>query len=311
MQQHFRNSLLIDQFLEAITSEKNVSINTVKSYKLDLEHFSIFVKQDLKDVTNVRIYQYRQHLESLSQAKSTIARKIVTLRQFYKFLSQEKYISVNPTQHVTLPKNIRNFPKIPTKDIIFSLLDHVAKDVSNEGLRNWILLELLYGTGIRASELVSLKLSNFAFNRTEQTIMPFITIYGKGEKERIVPLHETCILALNAYLPIRQSFVCNKKKQEESIWLFPSYKGHISRQRLNQLLSNITKNFGISSISPHTLRHAFATHLLENGANLLIIQRLLGHSDISTTQIYTHVQSQHLVTLLQKYHPLFNKKNNQ
>ncbi|MDR2464388.1 MAG: tyrosine recombinase [Holosporales bacterium] len=309
MQQHFNNVLLIDQFLEAIVSEKNASPNTVKSYKLDLEHFSIFIKQDLKNVTSDDIYKYRQRLESLSHAKSTVARKIVTLRQFYKFLSQEKSISLNPTRHIALPRNVRKFPRIPTKDIVFSLLDYVAKDESNEGRRNWILLELLYGTGIRASEVVSLKLSNLAFNRAQQTILPFITIYGKGNKERIVPLHETCILALNVYLSVRQYFIRKGQKMEEFPWLFPSYNGHISRQRLNQLLANITKNLGINSISPHVLRHAFATHLLENGANLLIIQKLLGHSDISTTQIYTHVQSQHLVSLLQKYHPLFNQKN--
>lgn len=304
-----KNGFLIERFLEALIAERNIADNTVESYKRDLRDFSCFMASDIKSVSQSDIYKYRQHLELSYRSPSTIARKIVSLRQFFKFLYQEEIILYNPAQHVSLPKNTRPLPKILTKEAVYSLLEYTSKDISNEGRRKWLLFELLYGTGIRASELVSLKIEHFSFNHRTHEIQPFIIIYGKGRKERFVPMHETCILALKEYLLVRDCFF--SKKNQQSSWLFPSTArlGHLTRQRLAQLLKETAKNAGldVTTISPHILRHAFATHLLENGANLLAIQKLLGHSDISTTQIYTHVQTQHLVELLEKHHPLFKK----
>ncbi|MDR1907534.1 MAG: tyrosine recombinase [Holosporales bacterium] len=311
METHVLNSLLIDQFLEAIVAERNAAQNTVESYKRDLTDFCAFCAKDLKIVEKNDIILYRQNLTENSLAPTTIARRVVTLRQFYKFLYQDHVISSNPAQHISLPKNARPFPKVLAADDVFALLDHISKDPSPEGRRKWLMFELMYGTGVRVSELVSLKISNFSFDRNAENnavnpgpkLLPFVSICGKGGKQRTIPLHETCILALNEYFAVREHFIVGDTKNAQ--WLFPSTKGHITRQRIGQLLKQTAKDVGILHISPHVLRHAFATHLLQNGANLLAIQKLLGHSDISTTQIYTHVQSQHLVELLTKFHPLF------
>jgi integrase/recombinase XerD len=167
------------------------------------------------------------------------------------------------------------------------------------------LFELLYGAGLRVSELVSLKLSHFSFDSDKKTMTPFFILRGKGGKERGIPLHETCILALKEYLLVRSHFL---GANLDSPWVFPtrSHSGHLTRQGMALFLKKAANQVGIdpASLSPHVLRHAFATHLLENGANLLAIQKLLGHANISTTQIYTHIQSQHLRELLENYHPL-------
>ena len=303
------NKNFIDLFLECIEAERNASKNTVESYKNDLISFNKFIKKSFLDVKIEDIHIYREFLEGNKLAKSTIARKIVALRQIFGFLFQEKMITSNPTRNISLPKNTRNLPKTLTKDEVFSILDYAAKDTSPEGKRNWLLFELLYGAGLRASELVSLKISNFTFNHNNGNIEPVISVIGKGNKERIIPIHNTCIIALKNYLEVRNFFI---QDVNSSKWLFPSKSqfGHITRQRMAQLLKETALAVGInpSKLSPHTIRHAFATHLLEGGANLMIIQRLLGHSDISTTQIYTHVQSKQLFDLVEKYHPI-NKAN--
>jgi integrase/recombinase XerD len=294
------NSRLIDQFLEAIVAERNAALNTVESYRCDLFGFCEFYNKDCRLATKDDCLKYREFLCRKSLKPATVSRKLVSLRQFYCFLHEEHLIKTNPTQRISIPKHARTLPRVLSAESIFTLLDHVSKDNSPQGRRNWLMFELLYGTGIRVSELVTLKLRNFSLNRRDSQILPFVTIHGKGDKDRIVPLHETCILALNQYI----THLVRDRDFDDS-WLFASRGTHITRQRVGRLLKSVAAEVGITHISPHVLRHAFATHLLHNGANLLAIQRLLGHADISTTQIYTHVQSQHLVKLLAEYHPLF------
>ncbi|MDR1597823.1 MAG: tyrosine recombinase [Holosporales bacterium] len=301
------NVLLIERFIEAIITERNSATNTTEAYQRDLQDFSLYCNKRLQDATQEDIQQYRQHLTHLGLAPTTISRKLVALRQFYKLLCTDRIISINPARHISLPKNSRPLPKVLAPEAIFALLEHVSNDQSPEGRRKWLMFELLYGTGVRVSELVELKLFNFSFDRNSRQVQPFVVVHGKGNKERTVPLHDTCIIALNEYLPLRRHFLPNNNGTDAS-WLFPSTAGHITRQRVGQMLSDAAANVGIAAISPHVLRHAFATHLLQNGANLLVIKKLLGHADISTTQIYTHVQSQHLVELLENFHPLFKDK---
>lgn len=300
------NADLIEIFLEAISAERNSSRNTIEAYKRDVMDFSNYIKKNLEIVTDNDILEYRKFLLSCNNVSSTIARKIVAIRQFFKFLVQEKTIKINPAQHISLPKNERPLPKILSENDVAKILESVVKNETPNGRRNWLMFELLYGAGLRASELVSLPMRSFNFNPETKRIESFIVICGKGNKERVVPLHETCILALTQYLKVRDFFV--KKNGKNNFWLFPSISknGYLTRQRLAQLLKQAAKeiNLDITKISPHVLRHAFASHLLKNGANLLMIQKLLGHSDISTTQIYTHVESEHLTELIKNHHPL-------
>jgi integrase/recombinase XerD len=261
-------------------------------------------KKSVLEVTEGDIYAYRMSLETAKMKQTTIARKIVAIRQLFGFLFQEKIIAVNPARNISLPKQTRPLPRTVEKEEIFAILEKARSDMSAEGKRKWLLFELLYGAGLRVSELVSLELNNFSVNPGNKSIEPMLLIKGKGGKERIVPMHETCVEALVGYLLIRPEFV----KSKSSRWLFPSQAsaGHLTRQRAAQLLKETAAAAGVNTakLSPHTIRHAFATHLLAGGANLLVIQRLLGHADISTTQIYTHVQSQHLADLIRLYHPL-------
>lgn len=306
------NVYLLERFIEAMAAERNSATNTLDSYQKDLEQFSSYLgEKSFLKVENVDLQQFREDLENKAMAAATIARKIVALRQFFGFLKQEKLISNNPAQYIMLPKNIRGLPKIISKEQAVDLLENVVKDESPKGRRKWLLFELLYGAGLRVSELISLSLNNFSINQSSQEIEPFIFIRGKGGKERTVPLHQTCILALKAYLAVRSVFLTDVEKA--NIWLFPSSSKnkHITRQWVAKLLKETAQQVNIPDISPHTLRHAFATHLLENGANLLVIQKLLGHSDIATTQIYTHLQSQHIANLLNQYHPLAKMKKDQ
>jgi integrase/recombinase XerD len=302
------NSLLIDNFLEAIVAERNASQNTIESYGRDLAHFCVFYADDIRGAKKEDCCRYRQLLCGEFKP-STVCRRLVALRQFYAFLHEEHVVLVNPMLHIALPKNARSLPNVASAESIFSLLDYVSSDMSREGRRKWVMFELLYGTGIRVSELISLKLGNFSFDRSTNDILPFVSVCGKGGKERVIPLHETCILALSEYLNIRASFF--EEGEMLSQWLFPSNRKHLTRQRVGQILKEVAVNVGILHISPHALRHAFATHLLNNGANLMAIQKLLGHSDISTTQVYTHIKSQHLVELLEKHHPLFDNRRDE
>ncbi len=301
----------LDLFLEMLASERGASANTIGSYRSDLLLFFQQVSKPPTDVVEADILGF---IEKQKESKaSTLARKLSSLRQFYKFLMTEDLIQTNPTKLIDLPKKEKNLPKYLSIDEINHLLEALHQK-DEETVRLRALLELLYATGLRVTELIKLPLSSFAQDREE---IPFMLIKGKGDKERIVPLNSHTLEAIQAYLTVRPRFLAKisdlRILEKAKIFLFPSHgrMAHLTRQRVGQLLKQLALDTGVNPgrISPHVIRHAFATHLLQNGADLLSIQKFLGHSDIATTQIYTHILPNHLTNLVTSYHPLSQKKN--
>ncbi len=297
-------------FLESISIEKASSKNTVDSYKNDLQKFKEFLdeeKIDIKDTTTDDIRKFIASMTTSSLEGSTISRKISAIRQFFSFLYSEQIIKYNPALSVDLPKKRQNLPSVLSEEEVIKLLNTAYLDKTTHGIRNVAMLELLYASGMRISELISLKLSHLQVNNNY--IKPYILITGKGDKERIIAINRKSISALREYLEVRESFTLKKNDP----WLFPSKQsdqGHITRQYFAKLLKKIAIDAEINpkDVSPHKLRHSFATHLLNHGADLRVIQELLGHKNVSTTQIYTHVANEKLKSTVEQFHPLSGKK---
>lgn len=276
-------------YIDMLTAERGAARNSVEAYARDLKQASEVLKGALSQAQEKDIEALGHHWRDL--AASTHARKLSALRGFFAFLVREAYRQDDPCTRITGPAQRRPLPKtLSTGDIekIFAVLD-AAQDAA--GLRLRALMELLYGSGLRATELVSLPRNAIAAER------PFAVLKGKGGKERLVPISGRALEAVAAWVA---------HVPKESKFLFPSGKGHVSRIRLYQMVKALAAEAGLDPmrVSPHVLRHAFATHLLENGADLRVLQTLLGHADIATTQIYTHVNMPHLVKLVQERHPL-------
>jgi integrase/recombinase XerD len=301
----------LDNFLEMLLAEKSAAANTVSSYRRDLVDFLKFIAKQgvgLQDVDQNLLKKYISLLTASGVKASTLARKISCLRTFSKFLVEERIFVNNPMQQIELPKKGKSLPKALTQEEIANLLKTAEQDKSKEGIRLLAMLEILYATGMRISELVELPLAAMQRNLQDGSLLNYMIIRGKGNKERMVVLHQTAIAALLAYLSIRGNFLKHKHK---STYLFPSYDkagniSHITRQRFGQLLKELAINSNISParLSPHKIRHSFATHLLQNGANLRSVQTLLGHCDISSTQIYTKVYNEDNAKLVNTKHPL-------
>ncbi len=305
----------IEQFLEMLDAERGLAQNSILAYRsdlLDLHHFLEAKKIDYRQVNSDQIRLYFQQFEHqlLSQKKSelnirnTILRRHSAFKQFFRFLCSEGELKHNPMLDIDRPKPVKALPKILSLEQVEQLLSTVQADSSMEGIRLYAMLELLYATGLRVSELVTLPYRSVKHDEM------VVFVKGKGNKERAVLLNECAKAALYDYFKIRSEFF--KEGQKESFYLFPSKtakEGHLTRQRFGQLLKKLAIDAGIdpSKISPHTIRHAFATHLLENGADIRSVQKLLGHQDIGTTQIYTHLQTQFLKDTVDKYHPLSQK----
>ena len=281
----------IDIFLEALSAEKGRSEKTLTSYASDLHLADDAINGGLMNATESDIQNY---LSSLPDKASSIARKASALRGFYKFLMLEKIIKNNPTTNLELPKRNRALPKFLTVDEI-ELLISSAGDIRNS-LRLRAMIELLYASGLRVSELCELPVSGILGNK--------LLIHGKGAKERLVPMHDAAIHALNKWMDARGD--------TDSKYVFPSNakSGHITRDGFFKILKKCAVLAGIdpNRVSPHVLRHSFASHLLAGGANLRAIQTMLGHEDISTTQIYTHVMPEKLKETVSNHHPFANKK---
>lgn len=302
---------IIEKFLEMMLVVRGVRPNTLEAYGRDLRQYAGFLEKNTPAIflQNAGEEELRQFLQFLSHQKKdvhTIRRIFSALRQFYHFLLTEEVIDKNPTELVELPRRERRLPKILTEDEITTLIETAHQDISSEGIRLTALLEILYATGLRVSELISLPYT--AAVRNDEMLL----VKGKGDKERFVPLGRHAREAMIKYLPHRQKFLPSKGGAP---WLFPSHSqfGHLTRQRFGQLLKDLAARAGLpyESVSPHVVRHAFATHLLSHGADLLSIQAMLGHADISTTQIYTHVQYEKLFEIMEKHHPLASKPNKQ
>jgi integrase/recombinase XerD len=290
-------------FLDMMAAERGAAANTLSSYRRDLDALAVFLAGSSKGLRDASTDDLRAYFASLPQvfAARSVARRLSAFRQFYRFLVSESRRQEDPTSTIDMPKQGAHLPKIMTEAQIEALLSPPVEEDA-EALRLTALLELLYATGLRVSELVGLKLSSL--DRDGR----FVILRGKGGKERLVPLTRPAWTAIQAYLPQRARFLAG---QEASPYLFPSasVEGHMTRQRFGQLLKEraLARNLDPALISPHVLRHAFATHLLEHGADLRAVQKMLGHSDIATTQIYTHVMTDRLVKTMQEHHPLGKK----
>ncbi len=285
---------LIDRFLEMMAAQTGAAANSIAAYRSDLMLASDFLERGLAAASPSDLARLGDSWGTL--ARSTVARKAAALRRFYAFLAEEGHRTDDPGNTLPRPGAVRALPKtLDHADIdrlfaaIATRIDRVPPDPRD--LRLSALVELLYGSGLRASELVSIPRNAVSPDR------PFLILRGKGGRERLVPISDrarAAVAAWRAALP------------PESLWLFPGGKKHLSRIRLYQLLKALAADAGIppDRVSPHVLRHAFATHLLEGGADLRALQLMLGHADIATTEIYTHVDSARLVALVNARHPL-------
>ena len=288
------DGVLIERFLEMMAAERGASRNTLAAYRRDLEQAAEWVKGALADADAPMLRKLMANYQAL--AASSAARKLSALRQFFAFLLDEGERRDNPALDIARPATRRPLPRILTHEHVERLFERAGEEAEGEAppaaaVRMLLMLELLYGSGLRASELVSLSRRAMAGERE------YLIIRGKGDKERLVPLSERTRAALDRWVPLLA---------DGSPWLFPSGKAHISRVRLFQMLRELAGRAGIdpAAVSPHVLRHAFATHLLEGGADLRALQLMLGHADIATTEIYTHVDSRRLVELVNSRHPL-------
>lgn len=290
----------LKDFMHFLIVEKALAKNTIVSYERDLKTYLKFIKtvenvQTINDIGRIQIVHYLGHLKEQGKSSRTIARNIASIRAFHQFLLREKVADQDPSVHIETPQLERTLPKVLNLQEVESLLE-APKTNTHYGLRDKAMLELLYATGIRVSELIGLNLDD------AHLTMGFVRCIGKGNKERIIPLGRTAATAIQQYLENgRPQFI--KNHREES--LFVNHHGRrLTRQGFWKILKGLTKEAGIEKeLTPHTLRHSFATHLLENGADLRAVQEMLGHSDISTTQIYTHVTKTRLKDVYSQFHP--------
>lgn len=284
----------IEVFLEALSAERGRSAKTLASYESDLRLANAAIPGGLMNADAAAIQNY---LSTLPDKPSSIARKASALRGFYKFLMLEKIITTNPTANIELPKGNRALPKFLSPDEIELLISSAGDTKNSTRLR--AMIELLYASGLRVSELCELPMTAILGDR--------LLIHGKGAKERIVPMHPGAQIALARWLKLRGD-------DETSKYVFPSggKSGHITRDGFFKILKKCAVLSGIAPnrVSPHVLRHSFASHLLAGGANLRAIQTMLGHEDISTTQIYTHVMPEKLTETIALHHPLAKTKAN-
>tara|TARA_R110002110_G_scaffold85816_2_gene223588 strand:- start:180434 stop:181390 length:957 start_codon:yes stop_codon:yes gene_type:complete len=303
-------SRYFEAFLELLLAERGASANTIAAYRHDLGNAAEFLcgtdksrKAVLDDASTDDLRRYLKHLESRGMAAGTSARRLSTLRQFYRFLYADGLRADDPSAILESPRQGRSLPKILSEADVGALLDTATARDGPEGKRICALVELCYATGMRVSELVGLPLT------TVQRDPEVLIVRGKGDKERMVPLSAPARQAVRDYLEVRDSFV---PEGTTNPFLFAGRGGkHLTRQRFFQLLKELAEKAGLDprKVSPHVLRHAFATHLLHHDADLRSVQQMLGHADISTTQIYTHVLDERMRKLVADHHPLASRTN--
>ena len=289
---------LLDSFLSNLLIEKGLSENTIKAYSADCHRFTNWLlvkrKSVLKKICEDDIKLYLKSLHNLNLSHTTINRNLSSLKHFFTYLSKKKYIQNNPVINFSGLKNVKPLPKSLSIIDVNSLIN--APDTSNFiGLRDRAMLELMYATGVRISELINLQYTNIDLNRS------LIKVMGKGGKERMIPFGDNALSWLSNYIEFRRKNNLSLQSRD----FFISNQGRkLTRQAFWHRIKNYLIKTGLSKdISPHTLRHAFATHLLNNGADLRSVQMLLGHSDLSTTQIYTHIAKQRLSDMVKEHHP--------
>jgi integrase/recombinase XerD len=288
-----------EDFLHFLQIERGLAKNTLESYKRDLTNYIQYVEENLKksnwnDVIRNDILFFLYELNDNGKSTATISRHISSIRSFHQFLVREQIVSHDASVHIEKPKKDRTLPDVLSQKEINKLLEGTGTEPLE--LRTKAMLELLYATGLRVTEMIELKTSDL------HLMMGFVKVYGKGSKERIVPIGDTAKRAIEDYLNLGRPTLV---KRQNTKTLFVNQHGRqLTRQGFWKILKKRALDVGITKkITPHTLRHSFATHLLENGADLRIVQEMLGHEDISTTQIYTHVTRTRLKDMYQTYHP--------
>jgi len=292
------NELVIN-YLHFLTVERGLSANTVTSYRNDLDQFVKYLKRQnfdkFSEVTRQDITAYLQEETAQKKANSSIVRSVTSLRRFFSYLIHEKKITTDPMSLIDTPKQEKHLPEVLSRHEVEQLLEtpNVGEPL---GLRDRAILELMYATGLRVSEVINLKLADLHLP------VGLLKTIGKGQKERIVPIGDTAAYWINEYLEHGRTKLLKEKRSD---FLFLNFHGNqLTRQGIWKNLKIQVQKAGITkNITPHTLRHSFATHILENGADLRIVQELLGHADISTTQIYTHLSKRRLSEIYDKTHP--------
>ena len=302
---HAPFSSYVEIFLEMMSAERGASLNTIAAYRRDLNEFGLFTQnygEVIEDADVSRIQQYLSHLFSVGRAATTRSRHLSVLRQFFAFLYEDGRRNEDPTRNLRSPKLGRNLPKFLSQQEVAKLLASARDQNCSGNVTITALIELLYATGLRVSELVGLRTDSIS--RDGQLLI----ISGKGGKERMIPLNEAARDAVAVYL---SKYKATLESRMNSPFVFPSSgkQGHLTRAGFSIMLKRLAIAAGIepSRVSPHILRHSFASHMLANGADLRTLQQLLGHADISTTQIYTHVLESRLKNLVEHNHPLAKK----
>jgi len=290
----------LEDFFHYLQIERGLAENTLMSYRRDLNHYHIYLKQEgnvesWNTVTRNDMTRFLYTLKDEGKSTATIARMISSLKAFHQFLVRENLTESDPSLHIETPKKERKLPSVLSTDEVEKLLNipiHTPLDI-----RNKAMFELIYATGLRVTELVTLKVSDLHLT------MGFVRCLGKGSKERIVPLGDVAKQALENYLQDSRHVLLKKQTGIDALFL-NQHGRPLSRQGFWKILKMVARNAGITkNLTPHMLRHSFATHLLENGADLRAVQEMLGHADISTTQIYTHVTQARLKDIYKEFHP--------
>ena len=292
-----KSETLIGQFADYLRVERGLAVNTLKAYGRDLTGFIDFHEDShldsIQEAKRLDIAEYLAHLRQRRLSSSTVDRKTDSLRSFYRFLVMERYIEDDPTRLIESARSWSKLPDVLSIEEVQSLLEQ--PDTSKPlGLRNRMILEVMYGTGLRVSELTELRITDL------NPEIGYLRCLGKGNKERVVPIGSKALEAVKEYLQSGRPLL-----HPEGDYLLVNYRGKkLTRDGVLKLIKKLAKAAGVQkNISPHTLRHCFATHLLEHGADLRSLQEMLGHADIATTQIYTHVNSKRMKDVHQKFHP--------
>lgn len=291
----------IEDYIHFIQVERQLSDNTLASYRRDLETYVSFLQEvegmsDFRKVERTIILRHLEQLRMQGKTSRTVARHISSIRSFHQFLLREKRAETDPTVHLEMPTIEQKLPNILSIEEIEALL-MAPNRTKPQGVRDVAMLELLYGSGMRISELIALDLSDIHLT------MGFVRVFGKGGKERIIPLGKSALSALNHYLNSARGQLQGKYPKTDAFFINQRGK-RLTRQGCWKLMKEHALKAGIQhELTPHTLRHSFATHLVENGADLRAVQEMLGHADISTTQIYTHISKTRLSEVYKQFHP--------
>jgi len=309
----------VEAFLDMLTAERGAAMNTRQAYWRDLADVTAYLrsekKTDLDKATTEELKAYIEYLTNKIHTKGenkaqiavrTVARRLSAMRQYYRYLVSEDVRGDDPTTTIESPKQGRTLPKTLSEEEVSQLIKTAGQGGGADSIRLVCLLEMLYATGLRVSELVGLPMAAIGEN-TE-----FLMVEGKGGRERMIPISEPAQKAIQNYLAVRETFIGIENKAAQDKSFFPSKtseSGHLTRQRFAQLLKDLARDAEVEEgrVSPHILRHAFATHLLKRGADLRSVQKMLGHADIATTQIYTHIVGEDTKETVEEKHPMASK----